>query len=90
MAVESCQWQKPVENFPDSPRNEYLDQSQFKTLSSPTDAYGAGGIELENLTVTGLEEYHSYTLTVRVWNSQGVDSEDDVNVTVCNRTHEAG
>ena len=90
VAVQSCQMQKPLEPFPDSPRREFLDSSQFKTLPNPTDAYGVDGIQLENLTLNGLEEYQSYTLTIRVWNSQGMDSEDVMIVTVCNRTQGAG
>ena len=86
-AVESCQQQKPLE---DSPRQETLNQSQFKTLPNPTDAYNEDGLQLENMTVSGLEEYQSYRFTIRVWNSQGVDPEDDVIITVCNRTQEAG
>ena len=67
-----------------------MDSSQFRTLPNPTDANRGGGVQLESITVSGLEEYQSYSFTVRVWNSQGMDSEDDTNVTVCNRTHEAG
>ena len=87
MAVQSCQMQEPLEQFPGSPRR---DSSQFKTLPNPTDAYGADGVQLENLTLNGLEEYQSYTLTIRVWNSQGRDSEDVMIVKVCNRTQGAG
>ena len=90
VAVQSCQMQEPLEQFPDSPRSEFLDSSQFKTLPNPTDAYGVGGVQLESLSLNGLEEYQSYTLTISVWNSQGRDSEDDVIITVCNRTNEAG
>ena len=82
--------QKPLEPFPDSPRRDFLDSSQFKTLANPTDTYGANGVQLENLTLNGLEEYQSYTLTIRVWNSQGRDPEDVMIVTVCNRTQGAG
>ena len=82
--------QEPLELFPDSPRREFLESSQFKTLPNPTDAYRADGVQLETLSLNGLEEYQSYTLTIRVWNSQGRDSEDDVIITVCNRTYEAG
>ena len=90
VAVQSCQMQEPLEPFPDSPRREFLDSSQFKTLPNPTDAYGADGVQLENLTSNGLEEYQSYALTIRVWNSQGRDSEDVMIVTVCNRAQGAG
>ena len=90
VAVQSCQTQKPLEPFPNSPRREFLDSSQFKTLLNPTDAYGADGVQLENLILSGLEEYQNYTLTIRVWNSQGRDSEDVMIATVCSRTQEAG
>ena len=90
VAVQSCQMQEPLESFPDSPRREFLDSSQFNTLPNPTDAYGVDGVQLENLTLNGLEEYQSYTLTIRVWNSQGMDCEDVMIVTVCNRTQGAG
>ena len=82
--------QEPLEQFPNSSRRDFLDSSQFKTLPNPTDAYRADGVQLENLTLNGLEEYQSYTLTVRVWNSQGRDSEDVMIATVCNRTQGAG
>ena len=90
VAVQSCHWQKPLEEFPGSPRREKLDSSHFKTLPNPTDASRRAGVQSESLTVNRLEEYQSYTFTVRVWNRQGMDSEDDAIVTVCNRTHEAG
>ena len=82
-AVEDCQEQIVLENFIGTPRREHL--TSFET--DPNVAYMEEGLELESLTIDTLEEYQSYTFTVRVWNNQGEGPEA---ITICNRTLEAG
>ena len=84
-AVEDCQEQMVLENFTGTPRTEHL--TSFETNPYPNVAYMEGGLQIESLTIDTLEEYQSYTFTVRVWNNQGEGPEA---ITICTRTLEAG
>lgn len=84
-AVKDCQEQIVLENFIGTPRTDNL--TSFRNDPNPNMAYMEEGLELESLTIDTLEEYQSYTFTVRVWNNQGEGPEA---ITICNRTLEAG
>ena len=89
VAVESCQEQNALQDFPDSPRTLALNASSFNTPANPNTAHVAGGVKGEGLVAGELEEYQSYQFSVQLANEAGEGPVEDTH-SGCVRTLEAG